>query len=101
MGSEFTRTFEYSAAYLNRTDFTNSIVLNEVNPISQLPFAQQFKNLPNKVTAVSKTKDANGTVTNTVTVTTMYQFTYGNDGLVATKTDSNTPTGLMRYTYGE
>jgi hypothetical protein len=101
LGSELTRTFDYSAAYLNRTDFTNSVLLNEANPISELPIASQFRNLPNKVTFVSKTKDANGTVTNTVTSTTMYQFTYGSDGLVATKTDSNSPTGVMRYTYGQ
>ena len=101
LGSELTEAFDYSAAYLNKTDFTNSVVLSEVNPISELPIASQFRNLPNKVTAVDKTKDANGNVTNTVTTITTYQFTYGSGGLVATKTDSNSPTGVMRYTYGQ
>jgi YD repeat-containing protein len=97
LGFEMTETFEYSSAYPNKTDFTNSLVLTEVNPITQIPIAAQYKNFPNKMTTVTKTKDGNGNVTSTVTSQSTYQHTYNSDGFVATKTDSNAPGG---YKYG-
>jgi len=99
-GSELTKTFDYTSAYANRTDFTNSVVLNEVNPITELPISSLYRNLPNKVTAVTKAKDGNGNVTNTTNRQTTYQHTYNSSGLVATKTSSDFA-GTYNFTYGQ
>ena len=79
-------TFDYSSAFPNKMDFSNSIVLNEVNIFSLLPIAAEWKNLPNKATGPYEIA---------------YEYSYNSDGLVSSRKNLNSPAYVVKYVYGK
>jgi hypothetical protein len=57
-------SFEYTKRYPNKTDFSNATVLSELGYLNlQIPLNKNYKNLPDKVTIISTSRDQSGVIT--------------------------------------
>ncbi|HWI93321.1 MAG TPA: hypothetical protein VNT20_18710 [Flavisolibacter sp.] len=58
------KSFEYTKAYPNKTDFSNAAVLTELGYLQlQTPINKNYKNLPDKITSISTNRDQAGAIT--------------------------------------
>jgi hypothetical protein len=96
---EVTRTFEYGTNYPNKTDFTNTLLLNEFNLFKTWPLNEGYKNLPEKITTVTVEKDATGAVKSTTTSTDVMVAAFDSKGWLSTITDPAYQNAITSFIY--
>lgn len=98
--NETTTSYVYAKAYLNKTDFKNAGILNEL----QLAFpslSKYLRNVPEKISVTDVTKNANGTITSSSSFTVNQQFSYNKYGFIHTLFDPASPTLKTTYVYNK
>jgi YD repeat-containing protein len=103
LNTETTETntlFEYSRAFPNKTDFTNAVILNELNLFGS-PLNRNYRNLPELISSSTIKKSANGTVISNDQSAINQQFTYNAYGFVATKTTPGVANEGSTYIYNK
>jgi hypothetical protein len=94
-------TYQYAKSYSNKTDFSNAIILNMINPLSMAPINKNYSHLPDKNTANTIEKDQNGAVVHNFTSSVERQFTYNSYGFVATSSDVTLPDQKTTFIYNK
>jgi hypothetical protein len=99
--TENNTSYQYLHGYLNKTDFSNAAIINEVQSFLGLPLNKNYKNLPDKVTNSYIERDQNGTIYATNSFSMNYQYTYNSYGFVSTVFDPALPDLKTTFIYNK
>jgi hypothetical protein len=99
--SESSATFEYAQSSVNKMDFSNAAIINEVAWFTGLPLNEKYNNLPNKLNNSYTERAQNGAVISTTSNTVDFQYTYNKYGFVSALFNPATPDLKTTFIYNK
>jgi YD repeat-containing protein len=99
--SESTANYEYAKSSVNKTDFSNAAIINEVAWFTGLPLNEKYHNLPNKLTSTYTERAQSGAVVSSTSNTTDYQYAYNGYGFLSSLFDPATPDLKTIFVYNK